>query len=407
MHFNFCRTVDGYLGPIICRALLLLKGALSFISSPPKNELQGTPKKIIIIKFLGMGTILLASPSIRRIKEKYPSATITLLTLFDNRELCSIMRSFDQRFYVDIGGSPLRFFFSYLKILYAIRRERYDTVIDLEFVTNFSAVTTLLITIFSKATRIVGFNSPQNWRNSVYFHIVSFDHSRHISMIFAKMLAIITLDSTPISTEKEKEELLQAADISFYETEPKLKNISENSQRLICVNINSGPMSHLRRWPKESFAHVIKQLIKKYDVLIVLIGGKGDVSYTNGFSQQFFETGNIINLCGKLSISQLIGLFFRSYFLITNDSGPLHIAATVGLPTISFFGPETPYLYGPQGKKHHVFYSDIFCSPCLNIFNSKFADCHENVCLKQISPESVLKVIDEKFLPGLSILGEL
>jgi ADP-heptose:LPS heptosyltransferase len=148
-------------------------------------------------------------------------------------------------------------------------------------------------------------------------------------------------------------------------------------------------MSHLRRWPKEYFAHVIKHLIKKYDVLIVLIGGKGDVSYTNGFFQQFFETGNIINLCGKLSISQLIGLFSRSCFLTTNDSGPLHIATTMGLPTISFFGPETPYLYGPQGKKHHVFYSDIFCSPCLNIFNSKLADCDDNVCLKQIDPESV------------------
>jgi ADP-heptose:LPS heptosyltransferase len=120
-----------------------------------------------------------------------------------------------------------------------------------------------------------------------------------------------------------------------------------------------------------------------------LIGGKGDVSYTNGFFQQFFETGNIINLCGKLSISQLIGLFSRSCFLTTNDSGPLHIATTMGLPTISFFGPETPYLYGPQGKKHHVFYSDIFCSPCLNIFNSKLADCDDNVCLKQIDPESV------------------
>ena len=54
MHFNFCRKVDEYFGPIICRALLLLKGALSVISFPPKNELQDIPKKIIIIKFMGI-----------------------------------------------------------------------------------------------------------------------------------------------------------------------------------------------------------------------------------------------------------------------------------------------------------------------------------------------------------------
>jgi len=70
----------------------------------------------------------------------------------------------------------------------------------------------------------------------------------------------------------------------------------------------------------------------------------------------------------------------------------------LGLPTISFFGPETPYLYGPQDCCHHIFYSDIFCSPCINIFNSKSSDCQENICLKKITPASVLKVIEEKYI---------
>ena len=95
------------------------------------------------------------------------------------------------------------------------------------------------------------------------------------------------------------------------------------------------------------------------------------MNYVQEFCRQLPEIGQIVNLCGKLSIPQLVGLFSKSDFLITNDSGPLHIAVSVGLPTLSFFGPETPYLYGPQGDQHYVFYSDIFCSPCLNIYNSK------------------------------------
>ncbi len=402
MSINFCRIVDSYLGPIVCRALLLLKIVWIFINPAPETEPLKAPKKIILIKFWGMGTILLASPSIRRVKEKYPSANITLLTLKGNRELCSIIHSFDQRLYLDIKN-PLRFIFGYLQILYAIRKESYDTVIDLEFITNFSALTTLLVTMFSKTRRIVGFNSPVKWRNSVYIHNVSYDHSRHISMIFAKMFTVIDLDSKPVSTRKEKDELLQVADTRFLETDSRLKNILENSQGFICVNINSGPMSHLRRWPNENFIHIIKYLIKKYDVLIALIGSKEDMSYTDGLIQQFYESEQVINFCGKVSIRQLIGLFSKSHFLVTNDSGPLHIASTIGLPTISFFGPETPYLYGPQGDQHHVFYSDIFCSPCLNIFNSKFADCHDNICLKKITPESVIKVIEEKFAPNMIV----
>ena len=150
---------------------------------------------------------------------------------------------------------------------------------------------------------------------------------------------------------------------------------SKNFARLICVNVNAGAMSHLRRWPKENFTHIIKHLVKNVDVCVALIGSRGDLSYTQEFHQQLPKTTQIINLCGKLSIRQLIGLYSRSKLLITNDSGPLHIAAAIGLPTISFFGPETPYLYGPMGSKHHIFYSDLFCSPCLNIYNSKFADC--------------------------------
>jgi ADP-heptose:LPS heptosyltransferase len=398
MDINFCRKIDSYLGPSFCRSLLLLKTVWDYISPLSKTESPTIPKNIILIKFWGMGTILLASPSVRCIKEKYPSAQITLLTLSDNKELCSILHSFDKKIYLDLK-SPMKFVFGYLQALYTIRRGHFDTVIDLEFITNFSALTTLMITIFSKTKRIIGFNSPVRWRNSVYFYNVSFDHSRHISKIFEKMFAILDLEPKTISIEKDRLELSQAADVGFLLNDPKLSNIFKPSQKMVCVNINSGAMSHLRRWSKENFSYIIKQLLKKNDVCVALIGSKGDVNYTEDFFKQLPKTNRVVNFCGKLSISQLIGLYSKSNFLITNDSGPMHIAATIGLPTMSFFGPETPYLYRPQGDQHHIFYSDIFCSPCLNIYNSKSADCNDNVCLKKISPESVLSVIEEKFLP--------
>jgi len=372
--------------------------AWELISPPRKVDPETDPKKIIIMKFWGMGTILLASSSIRNIKKKYPSSEITLLTLLMNKELCSILSVFDKRLYLEIG-TPLKFLLSYLRVLYIVRKHGYDTVIDLEFITNFSALTTILITIFSKPKRIIGFNSPVKWRNLIYSFTVSFDHSRHISMIFSKMFAILHLDSNSTSFEKEREDLLRAADTKFFRDYSGLNDLEKESRRLISVNINAGALSHLRRWPRENFAYIIKNLVEGHlDVSLVLIGSKEDTSYVQGLFSQFPKTDRIFNLCGQLSIRQLIGLFSKSSFLISNDSGPLHIAAALGLPTISFFGPETPYLYGPQGSHHSVFYSDVFCSPCLNIYNSKLRDCQENVCLQKISSASVLKVIEEKFL---------
>ena len=168
----------------------------------------------------------------------------------------------------------------------------------------------------------------------------------------------------------------------------------------ICVNINAGVLSLNRRWPRDYFATLTRELLNKYNVRIFLIGGEGDREYVNGLISELTDDPRVINTCGELSIKQLVGLFSECTMLISNDSGPLHLAYVVGLSTLSFFGPETPALYGPLGENHYVFYEDLFCSPCLNIYNSKLTHCKDNVCLKNISPASVLKLIEEKNLLG-------
>ena len=187
--------------------------------------------------------------------------------------------------------------------------------------------------------------------------------------------------------------------ISLAELSPLTKELLDEyseANNIVCVNINAGKICHLRRWPQENYAELILGLHDRFGTKTVLIGGKEDVSYVEDFIAKIPKKNDIFNLCGKLSIKELVGLFTKSRLLITNDSGPLHIASIVGLPTISFFGPETPYLYGPLGSEHHVFYEDIFCSPCINIYNAKASSCDNNICLKSIRPEIVIKTIEEK-----------
>lgn len=399
MNIDILRQIDKHFGPPVCRFLLFLKFFADFFS-PPRGEtdLPENIKKILILKFWGMGSILLASPPISELKKKYPSAEIALLTLSENAQICDILPSIDKCIYLAIGNLP-RFALDLFRTILDIRRENYDVVIDLEFVTGFSAFTTLIITLFAGRKVSIGFNSPVKWRNSVYSINVSFDHSRHICKIFAKVFAVLNEQEKDfeISFEKEKTELLKLAETEFLRELIQPGNSSERRQRLVCVNINSGALSLLRRWPREHFAALVRELIEKSDVNIALIGGKSDRGYVDEFVRMLPASPRIINFCGKLSIKQLIGLFSKSDLLITNDSGPLHIACVVGTPTVSFFGPETPFLYGPVGDNHHVFYEDLYCSPCLNIYNSKITHCNDNVCLKDVRPETVLKLIEEKY----------
>ena len=169
--------------------------------------------------------------------------------------------------------------------------------------------------------------------------------------------------------------------------------------KIVCVNINAGKLCHLRRWPQENYAELIFSLHNRFEIQTILIGGRDDISYVDEFYKYLSNTIEIYNFCGKLSIKELIDLFSKSHLLITNDSGPLHIAHIIDLPTVSFFGPETPRLYGPIGPKHKVFYDDTFCSPCINIYNSKKSDCRDNICLKNINPQTVMHTIEiNKFL---------
>ena len=105
----------------------------------------------------------------------------------------------------------------------------------------------------------------------------------------------------------------------------------------------------------------------------------------------------VINLAGKTNLGHVLILFEIGDLFITSDSGPLHIAELTRIKTISFFGPETPTLYGPSRGNHFVFYRGLYCSPCLNVYNVKTAmygnkRCFEgsNKCMYEIGVEEVL-----------------
>jgi len=165
----------------------------------------------------------------------------------------------------------------------------------------------------------------------------------------------------------------------------------------IVINVNAGELCIHRRWPKQYFVTIIEALQKRTEAGIFLIGNENELGYTTELINMLGDTVRIVNLCGQIKIDQLIDLLMKCKLFITNDSGLLHIATVMEVNTVSFFGPETPALYGPIAGKHYVFYGDTYCSPCINIYNSKLSLCKDNICLTAISPKMVLKVLSEYF----------
>lgn len=169
------------------------------------------------------------------------------------------------------------------------------------------------------------------------------------------------------------------------------------SDNLICINVNTGELALERRWPKEKFIELTKKLLEKYPLKIVFIGSKSEFLYVQRIIDEINHLA-VINLAGKLSFRELSTLLKMCQLLITNDSGPLHLAAALGTPAVSFFGPETPVLYKPLGDKHVVFFKNIDCSPCINVHSGKIVKClkDHSECMEEISVEEVIRGIEEK-----------
>jgi ADP-heptose:LPS heptosyltransferase len=161
------------------------------------------------------------------------------------------------------------------------------------------------------------------------------------------------------------------------------------SDRLIAIHPGASCPSKI--WPNERFAQVADKLIDRYGVKALIIAGPKDIALAQNVMQRMRHPA--VNLAGKVSLSQLASALKRCQLFISNDSGPVHIASSVGVPVISIFGRNqkglSPKRWGPVGEKDKVIHKEVGCIECL-AHNCK----KDFACLKAITVDEVLKVAD-------------
>lgn len=395
LSFSKMRLMDRHLGSLLCGCFSVANRLQRRFKAPAEEPPQ--LQKILVMKYFGMGSLILASPMIRALRQHYPKARIDLLTIEQNRPLSEILPIFDQVYAVDTRrlASVLR---SMLGVLRRIRRENYDVIIDAEFFSRLSS----LVSYFAQPRYSVGFYLPEIWRGNFLTHPVHFNYYRHVIVTFMALAKSLGIESTdyrlgPIVVSEEAETSVRT----------KLETIGVRpGQRIICVNVNTGPLSPERRWPDENFAELVELLLAEFPgTAVLLIGAPSDLPCVTNLHALIRpeNRARVLNVAGKFNLQELCVLLRRSDLLITNDSGPLHLAEALATPTVSFFGPETPLLYGPTGDNQVVFYKGIYCSPCLNVHNQKKAPCNgNNICMKLISADEAF-ASTKALLQGLPV----
>ena len=143
------------------------------------------------------------------------------------------------------------------------------------------------------------------------------------------------------------------------------------------------PTTHweTKRWPTEHFAALVKPLHERFGLRSVIAGDS---------SAGALVFPDAINLGGKTTLRQLVALLERASLVIANDTGPMHIAAALGRPLVTMFGPTSPIQTGPYQRMETVVQLDIPCSPCFS------RSCSHQTCLKQLTIEPVLRLAAEQ-----------
>jgi heptosyltransferase-1 len=117
----------------------------------------------------------------------------------------------------------------------------------------------------------------------------------------------------------------------------------------------------------------------------IIVGSKSDKAIADEIVS--LSGGRALSLAGKTNLRELIAIISRANFIVSNDSGPMHIAAALNVPVFAVFGPTDPLRTGPYGKGHTIIQEDILCSPCFR------KSCDDIKCMKDLSVEKVYGII--------------
>lgn len=336
------------------------------------------PKRIVVCKFLGMGSIIQATPLLQTLRNNFPDSEISFVTSKSNAKLIDSIKVVDHTLAID-DSSAIRIIGSTFSVLRRLWKRRANLYIDLE---TYSFFSTALATMSCATNRFGFYRIERNIRMGVYTHMMFFNSRAPIAQSYLQMARLAGCKK--ISDTLYSFDVKESDRLSMKEKISKLagKNITD----YIIVNPNASDLRIERRWPAENFIELIKQLrIRFPEKNILLIGAPAEANWVEGIYGKFDSAvkEKVFNTAGKLTLYELFALISSCELMITNDTGPMHISFAFSRPTIALFGPASPSQYGQNSNVYGI-YKNIYCSPCVHDFLSP--PCNgDNQCMKKIT----------------------
>lgn len=331
---------------------------------------KNTGKRLIAIKLWAIGESVLILPALKALHSK--GYKISVLCTDQNSKVFEDITFIENVFVLELSPLKIR------SLMSTIRKKMFGVCIDFEPYTKFSAV----LCYQSGASTRIGFSN----RSSLYTKSVEPDEDLHAVKNFVNLASQLEKIPYPKGLVKLN---FRTGDMKSVEKLLDSYRIKKTDM-LIGIHAGSAGSSTSRRWETNKFAKLCDALLKKHNVKIILIGN-GDESEINKEIYDHIENKDkVFDLANKFNLKELFALMTKFNIFIANDSGPMHISAAMGTPTIGLFGPNLPERFGPYGKGHKGIYKGHGI-PAVRPFKGMFS---ENSEIKKIEVSDVLAVVD-------------
>ncbi|MBI4335285.1 MAG: glycosyltransferase family 9 protein [Candidatus Omnitrophica bacterium] len=338
-------------------------------------------KRILIVRTDRIGDVVLSTPVIKALKKAYPLAFIAMMVAPRARDIVKGNPYLDEVLVFDkvrYGG-----FFGTLRFAATLKKRHFDTALVLHPTQRVHAILWL-----AGIQRRIGLDKKWGFLLTEKLpHTKQFGqrHEVDYNLDMLRSLGVETNDRellVPINDE-DKSRVMSIL---------KRNGIGEDDDFVV---IHPAASCASKRWPCERFAAVGDRIAGRFHKKIIIVAGATDRDFGGRTAEAMDEEA--LDLSGDLSIGELAALLERASLLVSNDSGPVHIAVALGIPVVAIFGRNQPGLsskrWGPIGRHDIILHKDAGCVECL-AHNCKIGFR----CLLAIEPEEVVEAAEKLLL---------
>ncbi|MDZ7363732.1 MAG: glycosyltransferase family 9 protein [candidate division KSB1 bacterium] len=328
------------------------------------------PQKILVIKLRAIGDVILATPVLENLRLAFPRAHIDFLTEKMCAPIVTGHPALNEILILDRQQARAGW-----KLIRQVRARRYDLVLDL-----FGNPRSALLTRLSGAPQRVGFRFRV--RRHAY-NIQVEPRSDRVHEVEFNLDALRAME-IPVVTRR----LFVAIDAESENFAARFWRENDLENRLV-IGVNASGGWYTKRWPLEAFAQLGGRLQRELNAAVLLLWGPGEHDDVKTITRLMPQPPL---LAPPANLKQLAALLARLALLVSNDSGPLHLAAAMGTPVAGIYGPTRPDLQGPWGEGHAIAVkAGLACLGC----NGVTCKIVTHDCMKKLPVEAVWEAVQK------------